>query len=496
MVLLALCASAAAARPYEDSAAALAGAQAARQRAESAKACQQDARQKVLELDARAVKEANELLALYELKKKALDELAQGYYCSQCGRTGSEIEAAEHIPFAQHLNNVQGRAIPAPASKLRAKAAEYDQKIANARVRVDDARQRFQAESARNTQCYNQEAAAYDEAARADAWARELKAQEALKAAQERERKLAEAKEKEKQAKVEAAKREAERQKAEQAKKLAEAQRKQLEKAKLDKQAHDEKERKLRDVEVEAAKILARYQADQAALEKKQIAMREDSERQRSDADAALKHGADTVAQLGGFPPATPPPPVPSPLPAAQAVPLENEANRVANQVLTPSDFDRESIFPSPSSSPLPDLPPSPPPARLPELAARVAEAAKNLYDKAMEPKITVPDVSISDARDWVREQRDAAKQYLIDQWQKQTQPVRDRIDELRDALRFDIRTPEERRLIELQLNVIRDNANADFYDPQRFERTREAIRTLNEQGIDTINLQLDEGTP
>lgn len=112
-------------------------------------------------------------------KERALLELRRGYYCSKCGRTASEIERQERTSFASHLQNVQGRPIPAPADRIEAKAAEYDRKIGSARrdvqrllARADEIRQRVSA-------CEADRQNALNEQHRAAAWAEILRQRDA-----------------------------------------------------------------------------------------------------------------------------------------------------------------------------------------------------------------------------------------------------------------------------------------------------------------------------
>ncbi len=111
---------AASAGPYQTSAEALSAAQSGNQAAEQATSCMHGIVEKNRANNDAAAKAAGEVSKLIREKRKSLQELAQGYYCSQCATTASEIEAQERIAFSQHLHNVQGKPIPAPASKIRA----------------------------------------------------------------------------------------------------------------------------------------------------------------------------------------------------------------------------------------------------------------------------------------------------------------------------------------------------------------------------------------
>lgn len=67
-------------------------------------------------------------LALEKERDQMLADMRGGLYCSQCHRSRTEIEAAGE-GFYEHLRNVRGIALPAPDSLVRAKAAEYQEKI-------------------------------------------------------------------------------------------------------------------------------------------------------------------------------------------------------------------------------------------------------------------------------------------------------------------------------------------------------------------------------
>ncbi|WP_295125524.1 hypothetical protein [uncultured Chitinophaga sp.] len=62
-------------------------------------------------------------------KARALYELQNGFYCSQCNTPKSEFEARGEN-FQAHLRSVNGRAVPAKQEVIDQKMAEYDRRIA------------------------------------------------------------------------------------------------------------------------------------------------------------------------------------------------------------------------------------------------------------------------------------------------------------------------------------------------------------------------------
>ena len=50
----------------------------------------------------------NELVTLRVERKRALEELRNGKFCSKCGRTASQIEREERVAFESHVISVQG----------------------------------------------------------------------------------------------------------------------------------------------------------------------------------------------------------------------------------------------------------------------------------------------------------------------------------------------------------------------------------------------------
>lgn len=77
--------------------------------------------------------EKNNIIKIESLrreKEKVRQEMLQGYYCDQCNKSKTEIEAGGKS-FEQHLIDVNGKRIPASQSIINARMAEFDQKIAD-----------------------------------------------------------------------------------------------------------------------------------------------------------------------------------------------------------------------------------------------------------------------------------------------------------------------------------------------------------------------------
>ncbi|MBC2607471.1 hypothetical protein H5P27_15570 [Pelagicoccus albus] len=88
----------------------------------------------------RAERNARSALSSAEsYKKRAIKELEEGYYCSKCNRPASQIENEENLTFREHLRNVSGRSIPAGASLIQKKTAEFNKKVSAARQSLEKA---------------------------------------------------------------------------------------------------------------------------------------------------------------------------------------------------------------------------------------------------------------------------------------------------------------------------------------------------------------------
>jgi len=73
---------------------------------------------------------------LSEEKKRALEDLRQGLYCSECRHTKSELQSTGE-GFEEHVRRVKGQVLAATSEQIRAKAAEYDRKIAALQKEID-----------------------------------------------------------------------------------------------------------------------------------------------------------------------------------------------------------------------------------------------------------------------------------------------------------------------------------------------------------------------
>lgn len=157
---------------------------------------------------ARNGSEASEAAALLEAlaqeKVKVMQELAAGQYCSRCRRTASEIERSERVSFAQHLDQVRGVAIPAPAELVNQRAADFDREIEQARGTVHRHYLAYKEIYARFMTCTADRQQAERERRTSDAWARLLVAREQQAAANTKLRAIQEALIREQEARLEA----------------------------------------------------------------------------------------------------------------------------------------------------------------------------------------------------------------------------------------------------------------------------------------------------
>lgn len=70
-------------------------------------------------------------------KERVITELRMGLFCSQCGRSKSEIEKQTNDTFEQHLIDVRGHAVAKP-EQIQRKSQEYSDRIDRALARVAD----------------------------------------------------------------------------------------------------------------------------------------------------------------------------------------------------------------------------------------------------------------------------------------------------------------------------------------------------------------------
>lgn len=198
--LLLICSASAHAGSFKTSAEASAAADAAKDRFAAKTACMQDIWKENDQNNREAQKAAQKVADLIEQKKQAIRELSQGFYCSKCYRTKSEIERQEHMSFYQHLQNVQGHPVPAPAEVVRQKAQQFDQQIRSAKQALAQYTVKYQGLKAHYDQCSADRSAAWSAEQSARDWARYLAAKEKQAAAAAAFRKMMEAKERERKA--------------------------------------------------------------------------------------------------------------------------------------------------------------------------------------------------------------------------------------------------------------------------------------------------------
>lgn len=82
----------------------------------------------ILNLNHKIKRSFAEKANLEDEKEKALAELRQGYFCSKCNRSKTEIERAGE-DFYEHLKRVGGHIVPASQEQIYAKEKEYNDKI-------------------------------------------------------------------------------------------------------------------------------------------------------------------------------------------------------------------------------------------------------------------------------------------------------------------------------------------------------------------------------
>jgi len=64
-----------------------------------------------------------------DYRARAIQELRQGFYCSQCKRPASQIVKETGTSFKQHLRNVNGRPIPMSESRIAEKKKQFDRQL-------------------------------------------------------------------------------------------------------------------------------------------------------------------------------------------------------------------------------------------------------------------------------------------------------------------------------------------------------------------------------
>ncbi len=180
-------------REFRDSADAIEAANQALSKMRSSQQCMNTASEENTANDPALLKALNLALRLYKEKERALSELHKGAYCSKCNRTASEIEQQEKTSFADHIQRVKGRVIPAPPDVCEKKAQEYDSKIADAKKDIRSMENRRAELTNRFNQCAGDMATAKRDSELARSSAAYLSVQEKYAADRERFKKEQEA---------------------------------------------------------------------------------------------------------------------------------------------------------------------------------------------------------------------------------------------------------------------------------------------------------------
>lgn len=83
------------------------------------------------DIDRQIAAAKDDLRQFDDYRARAVQELRQGYYCSQCSRPASQIVKETGKSFKQHLRDVRGRPIPMSESRIAKKQEEFDRKRAS-----------------------------------------------------------------------------------------------------------------------------------------------------------------------------------------------------------------------------------------------------------------------------------------------------------------------------------------------------------------------------
>lgn len=83
------------------------------------------------DIDRQIAAAKDDLRQFDDYRARAVQELRQGYYCSQCSRPASQIVRETGKSFQQHLRDVSGRPIPMSESRIAKKQEEFDRKRAS-----------------------------------------------------------------------------------------------------------------------------------------------------------------------------------------------------------------------------------------------------------------------------------------------------------------------------------------------------------------------------
>lgn len=86
---------------------------------------------------------AAEIKQLKYQRDRNIYDLKSGRYCSKCNRTPDQILKDTKETFKEHLKNVKGRSLPAPASRIRAEERKYEKAIATLQKNYDRATSKY-----------------------------------------------------------------------------------------------------------------------------------------------------------------------------------------------------------------------------------------------------------------------------------------------------------------------------------------------------------------
>jgi hypothetical protein len=111
-------------------------------------------------------------------KARSLNDLRQGFFCSQCKNTQTEIEKSGKETFREHLNRVDGTPVPAEAEVIEQKARQFDSKIEGVQREVEAKKREYDKLVEAWTRCENERQQAYRDQAVAEAQAGLLQEQE------------------------------------------------------------------------------------------------------------------------------------------------------------------------------------------------------------------------------------------------------------------------------------------------------------------------------
>lgn len=150
----------------------------ARQQLQQHRECIQRVRQQAQTNLAETQQVHDELQDLYDQKESALEQLDSGQYCSECMRTATEIERQTGTSFRRHLDQVDGRPIPARHHHIEERAHQYDQQIQRKHREFDQLKDHHQQLQQQHRECDRQRKATFARLHHAEAMADYLRRRE------------------------------------------------------------------------------------------------------------------------------------------------------------------------------------------------------------------------------------------------------------------------------------------------------------------------------